>query len=185
MMTTQMRLPGIDPPRQVRPSAERPAPAFWVRRLRVLDELASGEEHILRDVELRRGLNIVWAPPHSAGGGNALFQDGVAGHTAGKSTFCRLLRHVLGERGFAPDSVRRRIRSKFPAAWVIAEVIVSEVAAHFLSANNGPLTGVAVGYSPGVRSVCTKGWRWCCAILIIADPARSGRHKRFALRRTI
>ena len=127
MMTTQMRLPGIDPPRQIRPSAERPAPAFWIRRLRVLNELASGEQHILRDVELRRGLNIVWAPPHSAGGDNALFQDGVAGHTAGKSTFCRLLRHVLGERGFAPDSVRRRIRSKFPAAWVVAEVVVSEV----------------------------------------------------------
>jgi hypothetical protein len=127
MMATQMRLPGIDPPGQVRPSAERYAPAFWVRRLRVLDELASGEEHIVRDVELRRGLNIVWAPPHSAGGDNALFQDGVAGHTAGKSTFCRLLRHVLGERGFAPDSVRRRIRSKFPAAWVVAEVIISEV----------------------------------------------------------
>lgn len=127
MTATQMRLPGIDPPRQVRPSAERPAPAFWVRRLRVLSELASGEEHIVRDVELRRGLNVVWAPPHSAGQDNALFQDGVAGHTAGKSMFCRLLRHVLGERGFAPDSVRRRVRSMLPTAWVVAEVVVNEV----------------------------------------------------------
>lgn len=126
MTATQMRLPGIDPPRQVRPSAERSAPAFWVRRLRVLRELATGEEYVVRDVELRRGFNIVWAPPHSAGKGNALFRDGVAGHTAGKSTFCRLLRHILGERGFAPDRVRRRIRSKLPTAWVVAEVVINE-----------------------------------------------------------
>lgn len=126
MTAPQMRLPGIDPPREVRPSAERPAPAFWVRRLRVLRELARGDDHIVRDVELRRGFNIVWAPPQSAGKDNALFRDGVAGHTAGKSTFCRLLRHVLGERGFAPDSIRRRIRSKLSTAWVVAEVVVND-----------------------------------------------------------
>lgn len=126
MIATQMRLPGIDPPRQIRPSAERPAPAFWVRRLRVLRGLTNGHEYIVRDVELRRGLNIVWAPPHSAGSGNALFRDGVAGHTAGKSTFCRLLRHILGERGFAPESIRRRIRSKLPTAWVVADVVVND-----------------------------------------------------------
>ena len=127
MTATQMRLPGIDPPGQVRPTAERPAPAFWVRRLRVLSQLATGEEHIVRDVELRRGLNIVWAPPHSAGEDNALFRDGVTGHTAGKSTFCRLLRHILGERGFAPDNVRRRIRSKLPTAWVVADVVINDL----------------------------------------------------------
>jgi hypothetical protein len=122
-----MRLRGIDPPREVHPTADRSAPAFWVRRLRVLRELAPGDEHVVRDVELRRGLNIVWAPPRSAGRDNALFHDGVAGHTAGKSTFCRLLRHVLGERGFAPDGIRRRIRSKFPRAWVVADVAVDDV----------------------------------------------------------
>ncbi len=127
MIGKQMRLPGIDPPRQIRPSAGRPNPAFWVRRLRVLSELASGNEYIVRDIELRRGLNIVWAPPHAPGSGNALFQDGVAGHTAGKTTFCRLLRYVLGERGFAPDAVKRRIRSKLPGAWVAADVVVNEV----------------------------------------------------------
>lgn len=127
MTGPQMRLPGIDPPHQVRPAAERLASAFWVRRLRVLSELASGDQYIVRDVELRRGLNIVWAPPQSAGADNALFRDGMAGHTAGKTTFCQLLRHVLGERGFAPDSVRRRIRTKLPTAWVGAEVVIDDV----------------------------------------------------------
>lgn len=124
MSAAQMRLPGMNPPRQLRPSAERNAPAFWVRRLRILSELKAGEEYVVRDVELRRGLNIIWAAHRSAGADNALFRDGVAGHTAGKSTFCRLLRHVLGDGGLAPDRVKRRIRSKLPTAWVAAEVII-------------------------------------------------------------
>src|SRR5690242_4639716 len=127
MTSAQMRLPGIDPPHQVRPDVQRAAPAFWVRHLRVLRELASGDEHIVRDVSLRRGLNIIWAPSQSAGLENALFQDGVAGHTAGKSTFCRLIRHVLGDRGFASESIRRRIRLKLPTAWVAADVVINDV----------------------------------------------------------
>ena len=127
MTAVQMRLPGTNPPQQLRPSAERSAPAFWVRHLRILSELKAGEEFIVRKVELRRGLNIVWAAHQSAGPDNALFRDGVAGHTAGKSTFCRLLRHVLGDGGFAPDAVKRRIRSKLPTAWVTAEVVIDDV----------------------------------------------------------
>ncbi|MBL8718635.1 MAG: DUF2326 domain-containing protein [Myxococcales bacterium] len=127
MSAAQMRLPGMSPPQQLRPSAERNAPAFWVRRLRILRELKAGEEYVVRDIELRRGLNIVWAAHQSAGADNALFRDGVAGHTAGKSTFCRLLRHVLGDGGFAPDGVKRRIRAKLPTAWVAAEVIIDGV----------------------------------------------------------
>lgn len=127
MTAAQMRLPGMNPPQQLRPSAERSEPAFWVRRFRILSELTAGEAFFVRDVELRRGLNIVWAAHHSAGADNALFRDGVAGHTAGKSTFCRLLRHVLGDGGFAPERVKRRIRSKLPNAWVVAEVVVDNV----------------------------------------------------------
>lgn len=126
MTAVQMRLPGTNPPQQLRPSAERSAPAFWVRRLRILSELKAGEEYVVRDVELRRGLNIVWAAHQSAGADNALFRDGVAGHTAGKSTFCRLLRHLLGDGGFAPDAVKRRIRAKLPTAWVAAEVVIDD-----------------------------------------------------------
>lgn len=123
---SQLHLPGTNPPRQIRPSADRTAPVFWVRRLRVLRELTAGDEYVVRDVELRRGLNIVWAPPHESPEGNALFQNGVSGHTAGKSTFCRLVRYALGERGFAPEGTRRRLRQKLPNAWVLAEVIVED-----------------------------------------------------------
>jgi hypothetical protein len=164
MTGTQMRLPGIDPPHQVRPSAERPTPAFWVRRLRVLRELAKGDHYVVRDVELRRGFNIVWAPPRSAGKDNALFRDGVAGHTAGKSTFCRLVRHVLGERGFAPESIRRRIRSKLPTAWVVAEVVV-----------NDATWVVARPLGIGPRPFCLRGGD----INAVADPAERIDYQEF------
>jgi hypothetical protein len=71
-------------------------------------------------------VNIIWAPPHEPAGENALFQNGVAGHTAGKTTFCRLLRDVLGEHSFAPEGTRRRIRDKLSSAWVVAEVVVDD-----------------------------------------------------------
>ncbi len=122
----QLRFPGVDPPRPIHPDIKRSSPVFWVQRLRVLRELKPGEEHIIRDVELRRGLNIIWAPPHDPPDGNALFENGVAGHTAGKTTFCRLVRHVLGERGFATDETRRRIREKFPTGWVTATILIGD-----------------------------------------------------------
>lgn len=126
-MSPQLRLPGLNPPHQLQPSAGRKEPEFWVRRLQILRELKPGAEHIIRDVELRRGLNIVWAPSHEPTGENTLFQSGVAGHTAGKTMFCRLIRHVLGEYGFATDSTRRRVREKLPTGWVVAEVVVGDV----------------------------------------------------------
>ncbi len=120
----QLRLQGIDPPQHVRPAADRAEPVLWVRRLRVLRDLQPGEEQVVRDVELRRGLNIVWAPPEASSNGNALFRSGMAGHTAGKTTLCRLLRYVLGEGTFASETTRRRIREKLPSGWVLAEVVI-------------------------------------------------------------
>lgn len=124
-MTMQLRLP-IDRPKRLEPSTEREEPAFWVRRLRVLRELKADDDAVVRDVQLRRGLNIIWAPPQQATERGALFGSGMAGHTAGKTTFCRLMRYALGEHGFAAEGTRRRIRGKFPYGWVVAEVVVDK-----------------------------------------------------------
>lgn len=121
----QLRLPGVDPPQQVNAAADRIEPAFWVRQICVVDELKAGAEHVVRNVELRRGFNIIWAPTRQPAEGNALFQSGVAGHTAGKSTLCRLIRYILGEHSFATDKTRKRIREKFPNGWVVAELVVA------------------------------------------------------------
>jgi hypothetical protein len=121
---SQLRLPGTNSLDEIHLNTDRKAPVFWVRRLRVLRELSSGDEHIIRDIELRRGLNIIWAPPAAVTGENAPFKSGVAGHTAGKTTFCRFVRYVLGERGFGPEATRARVRNQLSSAWVVAEVVV-------------------------------------------------------------
>jgi hypothetical protein len=119
---SQLRLPGLDVPTQVHPAADRTAPALWIRRMLIARELSSSPEHVVRDITLRRGLNIIWTPPRADHGANALFRSGAAGHTAGKTTLCRLIRYVLGEDGFGTKKARKRIREEFPNGWVLAEV---------------------------------------------------------------
>lgn len=141
----QLRLP-LDQPYSLVPSKERREPVVWVRRLRVLAELKPSEDAVIRDVVLRRGLNIVWAPPHPPGSGKALVKSGMAGHTAGKTTFCRLLRYALGEQTFASEGTRKRIRAALPSAWVAAEVMVG-----------GQLWTVARPLSVGPHPFCIEG----------------------------
>lgn len=142
----QLRLPCIDPTQQVRAAADRTDPLIWVRRIQVRHELQPGDEHVVRDVELRRGLNIVWAPPEHLLDGNDLFRSGVAGHTAGKTTFCRLLRYALGEGAFATEAARRRIREKLPTGWLLAELYI-----------NGRRWAVARPFGIGHHPFCVEG----------------------------
>ena len=49
----------------------------------------------------------------------------MAGHGAGKTTFCRLVRFVLGEEPAGSKGFREGFRSKFENGWVLAEVFVA------------------------------------------------------------
>lgn len=123
-MGTQLSLL-LDPPASAPdPREDRSEPNVWVRRLWILRELRAGEEHVVRRIELRRGLNILWAAPTDVGVDNRLFQGRLSGHTAGKTTFCRLIRHLLGEPTFATQAGRHRLRGKLPSAWVVGEVMI-------------------------------------------------------------
>ena len=122
---TLFPVPTLHPSAAIQPAVDRRTPAFWVRRITVVSELALGEK-VIRDVALRRGLNIIWTPPQNASGSNELFQSGIAGHTAGKTTFCRLLRYALGEHGLATEPTRRKLRDRFPDGWVLAEVVIED-----------------------------------------------------------
>ncbi len=120
---TQLQFQGVEPRRMVGVTPQRMEPAVWIRRLRVVRELSAGPEYVIREVELRCGLNIVWAPPQASHAGG-LFGSGMTGHTAGKTSFCRLIRYALGDRHFANEAVRRRVRAMLPSAWLLAEVVV-------------------------------------------------------------
>ncbi len=95
-------------------------PRVWVRRLVIWRE--PGE--IIRDIPLRRGLNIIWSPDPGADRA-ALGQDAGSGHGAGKTLFCRLLRYCLGEDTFSNDDQRRSIARQLTAGLVGAEVMIA------------------------------------------------------------
>jgi hypothetical protein len=107
------------PQREVIPLAGSPEPRIWIKRLVLWEEPGN----LLRDLTLRRGLNIVWSPdPGTASASPGA--EGESGHGAGKSLFCRLLRYCLGEDGFASGELRRAIIEKYPKGIVGAEISV-------------------------------------------------------------
>ena len=88
---------------------KRSEPTVWVRRLILFRTLAPLA--IIRDIPLRRGLNII--------------QGLGTGHAVGKSTCCRLIRHCLGESEFTEPGRRADIELTFPDGAVGAEVVVA------------------------------------------------------------
>lgn len=104
---------------EIRPDANRSEPRLWVRRLAIW----SAPGVLLREIGLRPGLNILWAPD-PADQGDATDSVSGVGHGSGKTLFCRLLRYCLGEDRFAQDDQRDRIAFAFPDGEVGAEVIV-------------------------------------------------------------
>ncbi len=82
---------------------------------------------MLRALKLRPGLNVIWARPSQRVGGARLHTPGVSGHGTGKTTICRFLRHLLGERSFGTDEQRARLRDALPVGWIVGEVHIAGV----------------------------------------------------------
>lgn len=79
---------------------------------------------VIRDVELRTGLNIIWSPD---GDEDPEGGERVIGHGGGKTLFCRLLRYCLGETRFADEVQRDAISTAFLNGVVGAEVMLDGV----------------------------------------------------------
>ena len=97
----------------------RSEPDVWVSRLVIFDRIAP-DPVVIRDIPLTRGLNIIWAKEAE----NDSSPAEITGHSAGKTTFCRLLRYVLGERTFGTKANMELIRTAFPNGYVAAELHV-------------------------------------------------------------
>jgi len=94
-------------------------PRLWVRRLKVWE--APGGP-IIRDIELRPGLNIIWSPDGTDE--SEPINERKIGHGSGKTLFCRLLRYSLGETRFADEIQRDAISTTYLNGVVGAEVIL-------------------------------------------------------------
>ena len=113
--------------RTVQPSPQRSEPNVWFREVRLLEELSQKAEIERRRIMLHRGLNILWAAPEDPDTEQGLYRDGLAGHASGKTLFCRLLRHLLGEQPFGTKAQRDGIASNFAKLWVVASVRINSV----------------------------------------------------------
>lgn len=85
-------------------------PHFWIERLLITRSIEPLSP--IRDVNLRPGLNIVWAKEPSSTANLTSTQR--AGHGVGKSTFTLMLRWLLGDDGKAVKAMRHQLASQFP-----------------------------------------------------------------------
>lgn len=116
--------------RTITPGSNRAEPVLWFRELRILRKLnlnqGPDDPNEVRRVELRRGLNIVWAPPEESEIPE-LYGDGLSGHASGKTLFCRILRYLLGEEFYGPKSLRDAVADRFKdGLWAVADVVVDK-----------------------------------------------------------
>lgn len=109
--------------RTPKPHPDRPEPALWFKELRLFDRLDLKAER--RKITLHRGFNILWAAPEDPDTEQGLYRDGLAGHASGKTLFCRILRHLLGEDPLGTQSQRDGIHKKFLSLWAVAYVRVN------------------------------------------------------------
>lgn len=100
----------------------KPDPQFWIEEVRLLKSFSADPfEQIRKPITFQKGLNIIWAqaPPM-----NQRKEINFAGHAAGKTTFCRLLRYLLGEHNIAAPSVKEAIEDNFYNGWIIGKIHV-------------------------------------------------------------
>jgi len=117
-----VRLPDLfpEPINTVQFDKTRAEPRLWVRRLVIWET----PDTIIRDIPLRRGMNIIWSPDPGELS-SELGQSAGSGHGAGKTLFCRLLRYCLGEAQFANSALRLSIAETLPSGLVGAEVVIN------------------------------------------------------------
>lgn len=95
----------------------RTEPDVWVSRL-VIFERITPEPIVIRDIPLSRGINIIWAEETE----NDDTSADITGHSAGKTTFCRLLRYCLGENTYGTKANAELIQQVLPEGYVAAEL---------------------------------------------------------------
>jgi hypothetical protein len=88
-------------------------PRLWVRRLRLWHDF---DDEPVREIEFRRGLNIIWSPAGTSAA------EVSTGHAAGKTLLCRQVRFCLGEESFADPDDTIAIQTKFRNGGVGAEI---------------------------------------------------------------
>ena len=102
--------------------AIRVLPRLWVERVWLLE--SREPLTITREVKLRPGVNVVWAREPESETGSRLAS---AGHGVGKTSFCLLLRYLLGDEAAAITVLREKAAANFQKGGVAAKVHIDGV----------------------------------------------------------
>lgn len=97
----------------------RDEPDVWVRRIVLFRQIAP-EPVEIREIKLTKGVNILWAEEPE----DETLPAEITGHSAGKTSFCRLFRYILGETTFGTKKNMDLIQKAFPGGYVAAELFV-------------------------------------------------------------
>ncbi|MEO8616630.1 MAG: DUF2326 domain-containing protein [Luteolibacter sp.] len=99
-------------------------PEFWIEEVRLLKWFSPDPaEQIRKPITFQKGLNIIWAPSPRM---DQREEINFAGHAAGKTTLCRLLRYLLGEQNIAAPGVKEAIEDNFYNGWIVGKIHVLE-----------------------------------------------------------
>jgi hypothetical protein len=110
--------------RPIRPDSRIREPFLWFQNLHLVRRLGAGDtaENRIRSFTLRRGMNILWAEPEDPETSEGLYGDGFAGHATGKTLFCRILRHLLGEPNYGTQELQEHVKDTFQELWAVATI---------------------------------------------------------------
>ena len=110
----------LEPDFKLKVADECLEPRVWVRRLVIWADPTK----IIRDIEFRRGLNIVWSPDSASTTTSRKRRRRGGGHGAGKTLLCRLLRYCLGEETLANRELETEVRVALREGLVGAELVI-------------------------------------------------------------
>ena len=100
-----------------KPIADRSEPLFWIKEIRFLRKFSANINDEIRRIKFKRGLNIIWAEaPTQSSPDDA---QRISGHATGKTTLCRMIRYLLGEKHIASKNVANAIQQQFPEGYVV------------------------------------------------------------------
>lgn len=116
----------LDPPKKNWLKSESPTqPVFWISEIRFLANLSTDQDAQIRKITLRKGLNIIWSEGSKYKGPEE--QRG-RGHGAGKTSLCRAIRYLLGEKHYGNKFIRERMAAnkELSRSYIIGDVWVGD-----------------------------------------------------------
>lgn len=96
-------------------------PVVFISKLVIYKSISPIE--IIREIKFSLGVNVISTLHDESKYDNV----DIIGHSVGKTTLCRFIRHILGESTYSNETSSHLISKKFPEGWIGAEITVHNI----------------------------------------------------------